>query len=80
MVATSCFWKFSTEVAISEFFEKVCPLIIEIICKKPEGKRIIFKFKNLYNLLIKNKEKLVQIFWLKLKNFDRRKFKSLKGL
>ena len=29
MVATECYWKFNTEVAISEFFEKLCHLIID---------------------------------------------------
>ena len=29
MVATQCYWKFNTEGAISEFFEKLCHLIID---------------------------------------------------
>ena len=29
VVATQCYWKFNTEVAISGFFEKLCHLIID---------------------------------------------------
>ena len=29
LVAALCYWKFNTEVAISEFFEKLCRLIID---------------------------------------------------
>ena len=38
MVATQCYWKFNTEVIISEFFEKLCHLIID-----QKGKVIILK-------------------------------------
>ena len=52
MIVTYCYLKFNTEVAICKFFEKPCHLIIEVICKKPRGKKIIiFKSKNLNNLL-----------------------------
>ena len=42
MIVTWCYWKFNTEVAISEFFEKLCHLIIDQRQNK----------KNLHNLLI----------------------------
>ena len=29
MIATKCYWKFDTEVVISEFLEKLCHLIID---------------------------------------------------
>ena len=34
MIATLCYWKFNTEAAISEFFEKLCHLIIDQEVKK----------------------------------------------
>ena len=37
VVATYCYWKFNTEVAISEFFEKLCQLI------STKGKKNNFK-------------------------------------
>ena len=47
MVATECYRKFNTEAAISEFFEKLCHLIIEQRIKEK-----FLKSKNLYNMLI----------------------------
>ena len=34
VVATLCYWKFNTEVAITEIFEKLCHLIIDQKVKK----------------------------------------------
>ena len=46
MVAIQCYWKFDTEVHISEFFEKLS------LGYRPKGKKIILKSKNLYDLLM----------------------------
>ena len=42
VAASQCYWKFNTEVAISELFEKLS------LDYRPKGKRIILESKNFY--------------------------------